>query len=64
MSFQSFLSWDLCEQEGPSAPLPSPLPVRLLLLNEGGLVDPQLRASNDIDAPSKLARYLSGMRAD
>lgn len=30
----------------------------------GGLVDPQLRASNDINAPSKLACSLSGMGAD
>jgi hypothetical protein len=30
---------------------------------EGSLVDPRLRASNDIYAPSKLARYLSGMGA-
>ena len=27
-------------------------------LQEGGLVDPQLRASNDRNAPSKLARFL------
>ena len=25
---------------------------------KGSLVDPRLRASNDINAPSKLARYL------
>jgi len=31
---------------------------------EGSLVDPRLRASNDINAPSKLARYFSGMGAD
>ena len=31
---------------------------------KGGLVDPQARASNDINAPSKLARYLLGMGAD
>ncbi len=31
---------------------------------KGSLVDPRLRASNYINAPSKLARYLSGMGAD
>ena len=31
---------------------------------KGGLVDPQLCASNDINVPSKLARYLSAMEAD
>jgi hypothetical protein len=31
---------------------------------KGSLVDPRLRASNNIHAPSKLARYLSGMEAD
>ena len=35
-----------------------------LCLLKGGLVDPQVRASNDINAPSKLARYLLGMGAD
>ena len=31
---------------------------------KGSLVDPRLRASNEINTPSKLARYLSGMGAD
>ena len=31
---------------------------------KGSLAYPQLRASNEINAPSKLARYLSGMGAD
>ena len=31
---------------------------------KGSLVDPLLRASNDINAPSKLARFSLGMGAD
>jgi len=31
---------------------------------KGGLVDPRMRASNDMNDPSKLARYLLGMGAD
>jgi hypothetical protein len=34
------------------------------LIFKGSLVDPLVRASNDINDPSKLARYLSGMGAD
>jgi len=30
----------------------------------GSLVDPQVRASNDINVPSKLSHYLSGMGSD
>lgn len=31
---------------------------------KGNLVDPRMRASNEVNAPSKLARYLLGMGAD
>jgi len=33
-------------------------PLNSYLFLKGSLVDPRLRASNDINAPSKLARYL------
>jgi hypothetical protein len=48
------------EQEGHLAAL---YPLRYFIF-KGSLVDPRLRASNEIHAPSKLARYLSGMGAD
>ena len=49
-----------CEQEGHLAAL---YPLRYFIF-KGSLVDPRLRAPNEINAPSKLARSLSGMRAD
>jgi len=49
-----------CEQEGHLA---APYPLRYFIF-KGSLVDPRLRASNELNAPSKLARYLSVMGAD
>ena len=43
---------------------PFPFPCSLVYFSEGGLVDLQFRASNDINVPSKLAHCLSGMRPD
>jgi hypothetical protein len=40
------------------------LPSLLVHSSKSGLVDPRLRASDDINAPSKLACSLSGMGAD
>ena len=49
-----------------SSSLPSPTPSKLAryTLQRVAWIGPSVRASNDINAPSKLARYLSGMRAD
>ena len=41
--------------------LAAPYPLHYFLF-KGSLVDPRLRASNDIHAPSKLARFSSGIR--
>jgi len=49
-----------CEQEGHLAAL---YPLHYFIF-KGSLVDPRLRASNELNAPSKLARYLSGMGAE
>jgi hypothetical protein len=43
---------------------PFSTPSSSISLHEGGLVDPHMRTSNDINDPSKLVRYLSGMGAD
>jgi hypothetical protein len=47
-------------------PLPIPSAARVIhyFIFKGSLVDPRLRASNKINAPSKLARSLSGMGTD
>ncbi len=43
--------------------LAAPYP-RHYFIFKGSLVDPRLRTLNEINAPSKLARYLSGMGAE
>ena len=59
------LLWGFCEHEGPfDHSFLFSSPCSPTSLHEGGLVDPQLRASNDINDPSKLACSLSGMGAD
>jgi hypothetical protein len=60
----TFRSCAFCEQEGHLAAPPLSFPVALVYPFKGGLVDPLMRASNDTNDPSKLARSLSGMGAD